>query len=365
MIPLLVPDLPSSEQLLPWLQRIDKQKWYTNFGPLVQAFESQLIQYLSQEQSVHLTTVSSGTMALELALLALSLPEKGKALLPALTFPATATAIKRVNLQPIFTDIDPHTWMLTPKIARQVLNKISIDVVVPVATFGCPQPTEEWDQFSEDTGIPVLIDAAAAFGSQTIGRRCIMTFSFHATKPFGIGEGGLVIANSPELINQIKQLSNFGFSHGMIHQSGSNAKLSEYHAAIGLAQRERWPQLIKQYQQVWHTYHHYLPIKEKQINLQPVPKNHIPAIFPIKIQINNNLSTLIEQFTNQGIQTRRWYYPPLYKHPAFSDTPLIAPDESDYLAETEKLSQCLLGLPFHTSLQEQQIAYICEVLAKA
>lgn len=239
MIPLLIPDLPSAEQLLPWLQRIDNAKWYTNFGPLVQEFESKLVKLLSPKKTIYLTTTSSGTTALELALLALNIPKNHDALVPAFTFPATATAIKRVGLNPIFTDIDPHTWLLTPDIARQVLKKISFDVVVPVATFGCPQPTESWDKFSEETGIPVLIDAAAAFGNQTIGQRCIITFSFHATKPFGIGEGGLVIANSAEFIHQVKKLSNFGFESGKISKCGSNAKLSEYHAAVGLAQLER------------------------------------------------------------------------------------------------------------------------------
>ncbi|RKZ51100.1 MAG: hypothetical protein DRQ99_33395, partial [Candidatus Parabeggiatoa sp. nov. 3] len=106
MIPLLIPDLPTTEQILPWLQRIDIARWYSNFGPLVQAFESQMALLLSHDQAIPLTTVSNGTTALELALLALDIPQDRYALTPALTFPATGTAIKQVGLRPLFTDVD-------------------------------------------------------------------------------------------------------------------------------------------------------------------------------------------------------------------------------------------------------------------
>ncbi len=369
MIPVLVPDLPTTEELLPWLRRIEHNKWYTNFGPLVQEFESQLIKLFTQENKGHLkrnlylTTVSSGTTALELALLALNLPAGCHALLPAFTFPATAIAIKRSGIQPIFTDVDPQQWLLTPKIARQVLEKKPYDVVIPVATFGCPQPVEEWDKFNEETGIPVLIDAAAAFGTQSIGERCIITFSFHATKPFGIGEGGLVVANRFDFIDQVRKLSNFGFDCGTITQSGSNAKLSEYHAAVALAQLKRWTQIIERREKIWEIYRRNLSVMENKISLQKVPSDYIRATLSIKINsINTHLEQLIEQLTHQGIQTRRWYYPPLFKFPAFRDAVRISPDGCNDLVVTQKLSQCLLGLPFHTSLKEETIAFICRHL---
>jgi len=362
MIPLLIPDLPTTEQLIPWLRRIDNNKWYSNFGPLVQEFESKLKQFLSPQQPIDLTTVSSGTTALELALLALNLPVGSQVLLPALTFPATATAIERAGLQPIFTDVEPYAWLLTPDIARQVHKKLAYDAVMPVATFGCPQPVTEWDKFSEETGIPVLLDAAAAFGSQTIGQRCVITFSFHATKPFSIGEGGLVVANSPDFIRLVKRLSNFGFDNGIIIQSGSNAKLSEYHAAVGLAQLARWQQIVKRRQYLWRKYRQHLQTMDNHISLQRTPNNHIPAILLIKVSPPDKLVALIKHLTNQGIETRRWYCPPLYEHPAFSNIPRLAPDGSEQLPVTEKLSKSLLGLPFHTALDEEQIAYVCSGL---
>lgn len=367
-IPLLVPDLPTADDLLPWLQRIDKNRWYTNFGPLVLEFEQALTKCLashstgSPQQSLHLTTVSSGTAAIELAILALALPESSRVLLPAFTFPATCTAIQRAGLQPVFSDVDEKSWMLTPAIARSVLRHSRYDLVMPVATFGCPQPANEWDEFSRDTGIPVVLDAAAAFGNQGIGDWGAVTFSLHATKAFGVGEGGLVVSRSPDVIEKVRRLSNFGIGgDGIINSSGENAKLSEYHAAVGLAQLVRWPDLCRRNGTVWQAYRRHLnPLKEK-IGFQQGPEDCIRSQLPV-LAASGNVPALIASLTDKGIETRRWYYPPLPRHPAFAGIPRIGPDGKDDLPVTARLADGLLGLPFHTSLTESQIEFICDRL---
>lgn len=102
---------------------------------------------------------------------------------------------------------------------------------------------------------------------------------------------------------------------------------------------------------------------ENKIRWQCTPNHYIPASLSLKIPTTNNtLPTLIKQLTNQGIETRRWYYPPLTEHPAFKDSQWLAPDGSDELTVTKTLSHNLLGLPFHTYLEEKQIAYVCSYL---
>ena len=367
MIPLLIPDLPTAEQLLPWLQQIDQNKWYSNFGPLVILLEQKLTELLNTKHPIFLTTVSTGTAALELALAGLNLPTNSRILTQALTFPATATAIKQVGFHPVFTDVDPHTWALTPEIAYQILEKQQIEAVIPVASFGCPQPVEPWDDFYETTNIPVIIDAAAAFGAQKIGKHCLITFSFHATKPLSCGEGGLVVAPNEDIIQTIRRLSNFGYAHNMqVAHSGTNAKLSEYHAAVGLAQLENWQQIKQQRQQILQYYRHYLKLLGDHVSLQAAPKDgYIPAVFPIKFNHIAELSTLVEHLTQHQIQTRRWYCPPVPNHPAFTNSLVVSPyEEVPYLLVTEALANSLLGLPFHVFLAEEQIKFICEVLLK-
>ncbi|MBM4053982.1 MAG: aminotransferase class I/II-fold pyridoxal phosphate-dependent enzyme [Planctomycetes bacterium] len=360
--PVLVPDLPKKEQLIPWLAKIDSNRWYTNFGPLVQEFELKLARLLSVNTDF-LVTVSSGTAALELALLAYDLPKNSCVLVPSFSFPATATSIKRAGLCPIFTDVDPDTWTLTPEIAYKVLEKSPYSMILPVAAIGCPLPIEAWDKFNRDTDIPVLIDAAAAFGSQSIGSRCSIAYSFHGTKAFGIGEGGLVVAHSEDFIKKIKQLSNFGFDLGVIARCGCNAKMSEYHAAVGLAQYDRWGGIVKQRQSLLQMYKHLLKKTGINIRFQQTPENYIPALMPILIPVSNSLSAVVDYLADQGIQTRCWYSPPLHKHPAFAGDKIITLEGKTYLTVTENLSNYLLGLPFHSLLQEKDIIYICETLS--
>jgi dTDP-4-amino-4,6-dideoxygalactose transaminase len=345
MISILIPNLPKTEKILNSLKQIDKNKWYSNFGPLVKKFEKKLINKNFSHSKVNLTTVSSGTSALELTLLALGIPAGKRVLLPAFTFPATATAVIRNNLIPVLADIDSNSWLLTANIARKVLKTIKFDVVMPVATFGNPQNVEEWDKFTQETGIPVVIDAAAALGYQKIGKYSTVTFSLHATKPFGIGEGGLVVSKSKKLIEKIRKLSNFGFYNGTITECGINAKLSEYHAAVGLAQIKRQSKILKYRQNIWNYYKKYT----NKMQLQKVPDNFTPAILAIKT--DKNSYKLAKYLKTKNIETRHWYYP-LDKHVAFAN--FLKTD----LTNTENLATYMLGLPFHTMLKKQDIKYI-------
>lgn len=367
-IPILVPDLPTADELLPWLQQIDKNRWYTNFGPLVGEFERALTNFFegrssgSDQNAVRLATVSSGTAAIELAILALALPERSRVLLPAFTFPATCTAILRAGLHPVFSDVDENSWMLTPAIARSVLQYSRYDLVIPVATFGCPQPAHEWDGFSRETGVPVLIDAAAGFGNQEIGTRALVAFSFHATKAFGIGEGGLIVARAPDSVEKVRRLSNFGIGpDGLIHQSGGNAKMSEYHAAVGLAQLTRWLRLRECNRMIRQVYQRCLTPLGEQIRFQQGPQERVCSQMPIRMR-TTNVSRLATWLGEAGIETRRWYSPSLPKQPAFSDIPCIGPDGKKGLPATAWLADGLLGLPFHTRLKESQIEFICDRL---
>ena len=119
-IPLLIPELPSVAELQPYLERIDAARWYSNFGPLCREFEGALAgMFIAKNaQPVRVTTVSSCTLGLELALRALDLAPGSQVLLPALTFVASATAVVRAGLVPVAADVDPQSWLLTPEIAR-------------------------------------------------------------------------------------------------------------------------------------------------------------------------------------------------------------------------------------------------------
>src|SRR3954468_24014544 len=207
-IQLLIPDMPDAQSLLPWLQRIDAARWYTNFGPLVQMLEARLASRYAAETRV--VSVNSATMGLELALIALDLAPGARVLLPGLTFAASAAAVLRAGCVPVFADVDPQTWLLTPAIAERVAGEMRLGAVMPVSTYGAPQGRDEWDAFVARTTLPVVMDAAAAFDSQQMGSRYAAAFSMHATKVLGAGEGGFVASADDAFLERVRRLSNFG-----------------------------------------------------------------------------------------------------------------------------------------------------------
>lgn len=358
MIHCLIPDMPSADELNPWLRRIDENKWYTNFGPLAREFESELEALFRRQcgDGIFLTTMASGASALEIAVASLRLPQGRRALLPAFTFPATGTAVVRAGLKPVFADVDPRTWQLTPDIARAALREAPYDLVVPVATFGCPVPTAPWDDFHRDTAVPVVIDAAGAFGDQRIGDHGVLAFSLHATKPLGVGEGGLFVTRDQELCETVRRMSNYGFRQGTIDFPGTNAKLSEYHAAVGLAQIRRWDGIRERRQRMWRSYQSHLA-EHSSIVLQEGIGSCGPCFLSVLLPCAAEGAA--GRLREEGIEARRWYCPSLVRHPGFSQKIELP------LPITERLEQHTLGIPFHTRLDEGQISSVCTFLSDA
>jgi len=364
-IPCLVPDLPDPVVLQPLLAEVHAKRWYTNFGPLSRRFEAEMASFLSEGQNLNLSVgaFSSATAALELVLRAMELPKGSRVLIPALTFPATALAVINAGLEPVLADVDAENWCLTPEIALNAHNHASVDVVLPVAAFGRPLELEAWQLFQAEIGVPVIFDAAAALGQQQASSDLTMVFSLHATKPFGVGEGGLVVTSDEELLAKAQSLSNFGFrgSAGVVQAIGSNAKFGEYYAAVGLAQLARWQDVQARRQRVLEWYQTHLE-RIKAVSLQKGVDAFVPAV--MSIFVAGHSETLMQRFTEASIQTRRWYTPLLHRHVALKNITAASGDTND-LVVANRLEKGLIGLPFHAFLTEDDIAEVCSVLKEA
>ncbi|MBR0567230.1 DegT/DnrJ/EryC1/StrS family aminotransferase [Azoarcus sp. L1K30] len=361
-IPLLRPTLPDANRLLPWLRKIDAAHWYSNFGPLVREFEARIGELFgsSAPDTPVVVSLASGTAPLELGLAAMRLPPGSAVLLPAFTFPATAGAVVRNGLRPVFCDVDPHTWCLTPDLARAALAHVQAAAILPVATFGVTQDVDAWDALAEEAGVRILIDAAGAFGNQRPGRHCALAFSFHATKPFGIGEGGALVCHDAQLAGRVRVLSNFGFSHGMVEAVGTNAKLSEYAAAVGLAQCERWPQLQARRHALWQKYAAMLASIDGIRLQQGAALPGLPA--NVVVRVAGDSEHVVAALARQGIETRRWYCPPLHRHPAFAHHDLVGADGGPILVATEALAHSVVGLPWYAEMTPVQCRRVAVAL---
>lgn len=370
-IPLLVPQLPDADALLPYLRRIDSSRWYSNFGPLVRELETRLTESFIQSNRapLHVATVSNATVGLELALMACQLPPMSNVLIPALTFVASATAIERAGHLPIVSDIDPDNWLLTPDIAWQVCQHTKIDAVMPVATFGVPVDAAAWSAFSQELGIPVIVDAAAAFGNQQDTANLVVVYSMHATKPLAAGEGGMVVCASPALIERVRRLSNFGINlgdlddvpFGMVAMSGTNAKMSEYHAAIGLASLDQWQGNSQRRVDLFKIYWQQLQkeVDTQKMAIQADSLDTVRATFCIQFADADSCTKVKQGLQQAHIESRAWYCPLIHQHPAFDHcaNPLGTP-------VAENLSTRLLGLPFYPSLQTADMERVCQTLGQ-
>jgi len=361
-LPVLRPQLPSVNRLLPYLRRIDAARVYTNHGPLSAELEGRLASHLKlPAQSV--ACASSGTSALIGAILAAAgraSENQPLALMPAFTFTATAVAAEQCGYRPYLADIDPTAWMLEPErlAGHSMLSQVGL--VIPVAPFGGPIPQKPWLSFREQTGIPVVIDGAASFDrvalapAQFLGAIPV-ALSFHATKAFATGEGGAVASSNTGLITQVAQALSFGFHNTRDSRGPStNGKMSEYHAAVGLAELDGW---MKKEQSLQHVIGCYRELLDGQGFIGAPDIGLSYALFECR---NPAEAEAIQSgLWRCCIETRLWYGKGLHHQTYFSAA------RRDRLDVTDGIAPRLLGLPIAPDLSQPEIARVVSALTAA
>ncbi len=377
----LISDLPKADELLPHLRRLDGYRWYSNFGHLVHEFEQRLKDLLTSADlypaygAIHITTMVTGYHALEVGLKLLKVPKGGKVLVPAVTFPACPLAAQFAGAEAIVADVDPTSWMLTPEIARRVAKKTKLNAVMPVAVYGVPVPTTGWDDFTNDTGIPVIIDAAAAIETQQIPRQGLVAHSLHATKPFGVGEGGLLVGRDPQHILDARIYSNFGTYDRIACVEGSNTKMSEFHAAVGLQQAERWAGIKVKRREIFELYlKHLKPLMEHFV-LQPGIEK--ATVSTLMLRFYKPIAAEILAYGKaNNIAFHKMYLPPLYHHPHFTDIAVANTDgkvlsgkerlerKVTHMLNSEAMFQHIAGVPFHPFMAESDVVHVVGALEK-
>lgn len=360
MIPYFIPDMPTTDQLIPYLKEIDHNRWYSNFGPLYKTFTQRLSDTLFPDiDTDRISLVASGTAAIELALKSLHLPQGSAVLTSCFTFPATIEAIYNVGLTPILCDIDKYSWQLSPSIAEGEISQHNIAAVLPVACFGMPVCSDSWGAFQQKTNIPVIVDAAAALTNQIIHSNLMYAFSLHATKTVGIGEGGIVISPHSTQATLIKKLSNFGIEEDRtISTSGNNAKLSEYHCAVGLAQLDRLNDILTAKQRIFDLYISAFDQAKLPISYQAGITHDMPANLYITFA-RHTAKQVSDHLSAHNIETRQLYSPLIHQHKGFSN---IKRTKGGAQKHAITLSEKGLALPFHAHLTHQEIKTIVNEL---
>lgn len=348
-IPIMRPKLPSAERLTPYLRAIDSSRIYSNFGPLTLSFEERLAARFGLSDGT-ITTVANATLGLTLAIAAQKARPGTLCVMPAWTFIASAHAAIMAGLTPYFVDVDADTWALDPNSIANLIAKAPAPVgaVMPVVPFGRPIDVPAWGRFQSDTGMPVVIDAAAGFDAITPSAVPAVV-SLHATKVFGAGEGGFVMSTDTSIIQEIRTRSNFGFCgsrEALI--PAINAKLSEYHAAVGLAALDEWVEVRNEWMAVAQAYREALS-KANRLRFQDGFGQTWIASTCVVSLADSGAAEAENALAQAGIETRRWWGAGAHAHPATAAFPRTL------LPATKAVADSTIALPFFRDLENGEI----------
>lgn len=355
-IPVARPRLPLARGILPYLRQVDANGWYSNHGPLLRQLQSRLAAQWGLA-STELVLLSSGTSALTLALLASGARPGSHCLLPSWTFAASAGAVRAAGLVPHFVDVCPGRWTPDPGMVEVLARRSDVGAILVVAPFGAPIATVEWDAVQAATGVPVVIDAAAAFdtlrrgGPMRVGHAPVVV-SLHATKVFGVGEGGALLSRVPSFIDRVRRLSQFGFlGTREATVAGVNAKLSEYAAAVGLAGLDEWPDTRARWAVTADCYARHLQA-DGGGGLPPgFDGSWVSSTFNVVCEGDGDAR--MAALSAAGVASLRWWGPGCHAQPAFQDCP------SEPLPVTRSLAGRVIGLPFFQAMTAGQVRTVC------
>ncbi|WP_432535511.1 DegT/DnrJ/EryC1/StrS family aminotransferase [Kineococcus arenarius] len=345
--------LPPQDEYRALLDRIWSGGQLTNGGPLMQDLEARLRDELGV---VHLQVVANGTLALQLALRALDVTG-GEVITTPFSYVATVSSVLWERCTPVFVDIDPWTFCID---ASRVEEAITPDTraILGVHVFGAPCDTDTLEHIGRQHGVPVIYDAAHAFGVRHQGRSLldfgdVSTCSFHATKVFHTIEGGCVVARDPEVNRRLDLIKRFGHHFDEHLVPGTNAKASEFQAAMGLVNLPYVEQQRSTRRHLAGTYDALLPehLQKQQLPAGTEPNySYYPVVFPTEARLLQALRDLEEE----NIFPRRYFHPSLNTLPYLPRTRACPVSES--------IAQRILCLPLYAGLEENVVQQICEVL---
>jgi dTDP-4-amino-4,6-dideoxygalactose transaminase len=335
--------LPNKEKYNKYIDEIYENGWLTNNGPLVQRLEKRLAEYLGVKNII---LVSNGTVALEIAYRTLDI--KGFAITTPFSFVATTSSLVTNNILPIFADIDKNTFNLDPKNIEKLITS-NTSAIVPVHVFGNTCEVEEIEQLANKHNLKVVYDAAHAFDvkykdKSVLNYGDISTLSFHATKLFHSIEGGALIINDDELVQKARYLINFGIENQeSIPHLGTNAKMNEFEAAMGLCVLDEIENIKNSRKEVYETYQKELKdLIEFQEQNENATENY--SYFPVVFKSEEQLLKLQKALNDKQIFPRRYFYPSL-------DTlTYIEPKQECKLSRD--ISKRILCLPIYAELEK-------------
>ena len=366
-IPFLRPEPPRLEAVARYFELSRQAGMFANGGPCHRLLVERLERYLGGGAAC--VPVASGTSGLLLAMrAAFGPPRDAEVIVPSFTFTASACAIEWCGFRPRFVDVDADSWQMDPEALTEALRAADGEVagVLGCATFGVAPPRRvraAWRAATTSAGVPLVIDSAAGFGTTDSRGRPLgcgddtEVFSFHATKPFGIGEGGLVTTGDPAIAERIARLGNFGIEgpDRTSGEAGLNGKMSEMSAAAGLAMLDRFDEDLARRRATAARLRDALGAAGA--SFQAGCETSTTQLMQVRVDTPAARDACRSVAPRLGVDVRTYHDPPLHRHPAFAGA------ARGPLPVTDDLAARSLSLPMANRMPPEDIARISAVVA--
>ena len=311
--PAIRPEIPPMLRWARHMERAEQRNWFTNFGELSLELERELQLRWGFSGGVAICT-NNGTSAIAAPLIAQEVD--GPVLLPAFTFPATLSAVKMAGCQPVLMDVSTQSWIVEPAELDRKLSETKAQAAVLVSPFGFDCDFSGHIEVAVSHNAALIIDSAAGLGG---GRnnvesadRVYEAYSMHATKPFGVGEGGVIFCAS-EAASKIRSALNFGLPTRFgveVARWGINGKISEAHSAVGLEVLETFAERLALRRALAAQYIAGLAgLRDIEYPRDPLASTW--QVFPVLMPTTAAADALVNETQRMGMEVRRYYRPSL------------------------------------------------------
>lgn len=358
-IPVYRPSLSGRER--EYVNQCLDSSWISSKGSFIQKFEQGFAAYIGSKQA---TSVSNGTVALHLSLVALGIGPGDEVIVPTFTYIASVNAIAYTGATPIFVDSDPETWQIDPKEVERKLSPRT-KAIMAVHLYGHPCDMDALCAIAKANRLFLVEDCAEAFGTLYRGRHVgtfgdIATFSFYGNKTITTGEGGMVVTDDETLLARTLQFKGQGLAkyreywHDVV---GYNYRMTNLCAAIGLAQLEQADAIIEKKLQIARWYDEFLA-EMPLITHRPVGDvRHSYWMYSVLVPSASQREPVRESLKEAGIETRPTFYP-VHTMPMYSA-------RYEKHRHAEDIGWRGMNLPSYPDLTRDDVAYIANTLGKA
>jgi perosamine synthetase len=338
--------------------------WVSSTGPFIERFEREFAKFCGAQFAV---ATSNGTVSLHLALVAAGIEPNDEVIIPALTFAATANAVIYTGAKPVIVDIDPLSWNIDIKNIEQAITA-KTKAIIPVHLYGVPCQMEEIMEIAKRRNLIVVEDAAEAHGAsyrnQIVGAiGHLASFSFFGNKLLTTGEGGAVVCNSPKLYEKMRVLRDHGMSKSRRYWHevvGFNYRMTNIQAALGVAQLERWEQIISAKQTIADYYDKHIRLEGFVRQQTPPNSQNVCWIYTLAAlnQSNFDRDKTLLRLKERNVDSR----------PLFNPLPAMPPYHIENWKEkfpvASKVSSCGFSIPSSVELSPSQLEYVANCVVE-